>query len=131
SSSGAAITVGQLAASDLSNGTTGSGAVVLAGSPTFTGTVTIPSPFTLGATSVTSTGTQLNYLNAATGTTGTTSTNLVFSTSPTLVTPNIGVATATSLKTALIFPPSDSTTALQIDKADGTTHVVDIDTTNA
>lgn len=59
-------------------------------SPTFTGTVTIPTPFTLGATSVTSTGTQFNYLNAATGTTGTTSTNLVFSTSPTLVTPNLG-----------------------------------------
>lgn len=36
SSSGAAITVSQLAASDLSNGTTGSGAVVLAGSPTIT-----------------------------------------------------------------------------------------------
>ena len=52
-------------------------------SPTFTGTVTIPSPFTLGATSVTSTGTQLNYLSAATGTTGTTSTNLVYSASPT------------------------------------------------
>jgi hypothetical protein len=62
-----------------------------------TGTLTIPSPFTLGATSVTSTGTQLNYLNAATGTTGTTSTNLVFSTSPTLVTPILGVATGTSL----------------------------------
>ncbi len=66
-------------------------------SPTFTGTVTIPTPFTLGATSVTSTGTQLNYLNAATGTTGTTSTNLVFSTSPTLTTPNIGAATGTSV----------------------------------
>ncbi len=35
-SSGAAVTVGQLAASDLSNGTTGSGAVVLAGTPTLT-----------------------------------------------------------------------------------------------
>jgi len=56
-------------------------------SPTFTGTVTIPTPFTLGATSVTSTGTQLNYLNAATGTTG--STNLVFSTSPTITTPTV------------------------------------------
>jgi hypothetical protein len=53
-------------------------------SPTFTGTVTIPTPFTLGATSVTSTGTQLNYLNAATGTTGTTSTSVVFSASPTI-----------------------------------------------
>ena len=66
-------------------------------SPTFTGSVTIPTPFTLGAISVSTTGTQLNYLNAATGTTGTTSTNLVFSTSPTLVTPTLGVAGATSL----------------------------------
>jgi hypothetical protein len=57
----------------------------------------IPTPFTLGATSVTTTGTQLNYLAAATGTTGTTSTNVVFSTSPTLVTPVLGVATGTSL----------------------------------
>ncbi len=31
-------------------------------SPTFTGTVTIPTPFTLGATSVTATGAELNYL---------------------------------------------------------------------
>lgn len=65
-------------------------------SPTFTGTVTIPTPFTLGAVSVTTTGTQLNYLNAATGTTGTTSTNLVYSTSPALTTPNIGTFTAAS-----------------------------------
>lgn len=64
---------------------------------TFAGTVVMPTPFTLGATSVTTTGTQLNYLNAATGTTGTTSTNLVFSTSPTLVTPVLGAATATSI----------------------------------
>ena len=41
--------------------------------------------------------TQLQYLASATGTTGTTSTNLVFSTSPVLVTPTIGVATGTSL----------------------------------
>lgn len=47
----------------------------------------------------TTTFTQLNYLNAATGTTGTTSTNVVFSTSPTLVTPILGVAAATSLNT--------------------------------
>lgn len=31
-------------------------------SPTFTGTVTIPTPFTLGAVSVTTTGTELNYV---------------------------------------------------------------------
>lgn len=69
-------------------------------SPTFTGTVTIPTPFTLGATSITTTGTQFNYLNAATGTTGTTSTNLVFSTSPTLVTPALGTI-ASGVGTAL------------------------------
>ncbi|MFA6376378.1 MAG: tail fiber domain-containing protein [Candidatus Paceibacterota bacterium] len=92
-------------------------------SPTFTGTVTIPTPFTLGATSVTATGTELNlldgvtattaelnildgvtataaklnYLSSAGGTTGTNSTNLVFSTSPTLVAPILGAATATSI----------------------------------
>jgi len=54
--------------------------------PTFTGTVTVPTPFTIGAVSMTATGTQLNYLNAATGTTGTASTNLVFSASPTFTT---------------------------------------------
>lgn len=73
-------------------------------SPTFTGTVTIPTPFTLGATSVTSTGTQLNYLASATGTTGTTSTNLVFSTSPTLVTPALGTPTALVLTNATGLP---------------------------
>ncbi len=39
-SSGAAITVAQLAAADLSNGTSGSGAVALVGGPTFTGEIT-------------------------------------------------------------------------------------------
>lgn len=50
----------------------------------------------------TTTTTQLQYLNGATGTTGTTTTNLVFSTSPTLVTPVLGVATATSINGATI-----------------------------
>jgi hypothetical protein len=35
-------------------------------SPTFTGTVTITSPFTVGATSVTATGTELNYVAGVT-----------------------------------------------------------------
>lgn len=43
---------------------------------------TLQTPFKLGAVSVTSTGTQLNYLNAASGTTGTGS--VVFATAPTL-----------------------------------------------
>lgn len=45
---------------------TGTGSFVGSASPTFTGTVTVPTPFTLGATSVTSTGTQLNLLNGLT-----------------------------------------------------------------
>jgi hypothetical protein len=35
-------------------------------SPTFTGTVTIPTPFTLGAVSVTATGTELNFVDGVT-----------------------------------------------------------------
>lgn len=35
-------------------------------SPTFTGTVTLPSPFTVGATSVTTSGAELNYLDNVT-----------------------------------------------------------------
>ena len=73
-------------------------------SPTFTGTVTIPTPFTLGAVSVTTTGTILNYLTSAGGTTGTTSTNIVFSTSPVFITPTLGVASATSLATSAATP---------------------------
>lgn len=79
-------------------------------SPTFTGTVVIPSPFTLGATSVTSTGTQLNYLNAATGTTGTTSTNIVYSTSPTLVTPILGTPQSITLTNGTGLPLSTGVT---------------------
>lgn len=77
-----------------STGATGTGKFVFDNSPTFTGTVVIPTPFTLGAVSVTSTGTQLNYLSAATGTTGTTSSTIVFSISPALTgTPTAPTAT--------------------------------------
>jgi len=70
--------------------------------PTFTGAITIGSAGITepeleildGATLST---TQINYLNAATGTTGTASTNLVFSTSPQLTTPDLGAATADSI----------------------------------
>ncbi len=55
---GAAISVGQLAASDLSNGTTGTGAVVLASSPTITGTAALPT--------TTLTGKITNYNGVAT-----------------------------------------------------------------
>ncbi len=58
---------------------------------------TLTSPKLNEAVAVTTTATKLNYLTSAGGTTGTASTNIVFSTSPTLVTPVLGVATATSL----------------------------------
>ena len=61
-------------------------------SPEFTGVVTIPTPFKLGTTNVTSTGTQLNYLANATGVTG--SGNIVLSNSPVLVTPDLGTPSA-------------------------------------
>lgn len=50
----------------------------------------------------TTTATQIGYLSAATGTTGTTSTNVVFSTSPTFITPVLGAATATSVNGLII-----------------------------
>lgn len=85
----------QIAQSQVTGLATDLGLLAPKASPTFTGTVTMPSPFTLGATSVTTTGTQLNYLNAATGTTGTTSSKLVYSTSPVFTTPRLA-STSTS-----------------------------------
>ena len=57
-------------------------------------------PVSLGGTNATSASiTAFNNITgySASGATGTTSTNLVFSTSPTLVTPTLGVASATSI----------------------------------
>ena len=83
-------------------------------SPVFTGTVTIPSPFILGATSVTTIGTQFNYLNAATGTTGATNSNLVYSSAPTF-TGNVTVSTIDKL--TLTTPATSATLTI----ADGKT----------
>lgn len=76
----------------------------------FNSTLTFPTPFTLGATSVTTTGTQFNYLSSAAGTTGTASTNIVFSASPTFTgtvtvpTPfTIGAISMTSTGTQLNY----------------------------
>jgi hypothetical protein len=81
-------------------------------------------PVSAGGTGVTSASiTAFNNITGytATGATGTTSTNLVFSTSPTLVTPTIGVATATSInKMAITAPATSSTLAI----ADGKTFTV-------
>lgn len=70
-------------------------------SPTFAA-LTLSSPLTVanGGTNASSASiTAFNNITGytASGATGTTSTNLVFSTSPTLVTPTLGVATATRL----------------------------------
>lgn len=79
---------------------------------------TLTSPNLNEAVAVTTTATKLNYLTSATGTTGTTSTNVVFSTSPALTTPDIGVATATSVNKVAITAPASSAT---ITVADGKT----------
>jgi len=84
------------------NDETGTGLSVFNTAPTFVTSITMGSAILAEAEleildGATATTAQLNYLNAATGTTGTTSTNLVFSTSPTFVTPVLGDATATSI----------------------------------
>ena len=81
---------------------TGTEKAVFSDAPTFTTSITMGSAVLNEAElevidGADLTTTQLNYLNAATGTTGTTSTNLVYSTSPVLVTPTLGDATATSI----------------------------------
>ncbi len=58
---------------------------------------TLTSPKINENVALTTTATKLNYLTSATGTTGTASQKIVFDTSPTLVTPALGVATATSI----------------------------------
>ena len=63
---------------------------------------TLQPGFFVGATSVTSTGVQLNYVNTATGVTGTAS--VVLSNSPTLVTPALGVPSALTLTNATGLP---------------------------
>ena len=58
------------------------------------------------------TTTQLNYINGATGTTGTTTTNIVFSTSPTLITPALGTPTALVLTSATGLPLTTGVTGV-------------------
>ena len=70
-------------------------------------------PVSLGGTNATSASiTAFNNITGytASGATGTTSTNLVFSTSPTLTTPVLGVATATSINKVTITAPASSAT---------------------
>ena len=129
----------QIAASDLSNGTTGSGSIVLATSPTI-GSPTLTTPVLgtpssgtltsctglpigsgvsgLGANVATflATPTSANLIAAVSDETGTGA--LVFSTSPSLTTPTIGAATATSINRVAITAPMTGAT---ITVADGKT----------
>jgi hypothetical protein len=65
---------------------------------------TLTSPKLNENVALTTTSTKLNYLTSATGTTGTTSTNIVFSTSPTLVTPILGTPTSGTLTNCTGLP---------------------------
>lgn len=60
----------------------------------------------------TTTSTQIGYLSAATGTTGTTSTNIVYSTSPTLITPALGTPSAAVLTNATGLPVASGISGL-------------------
>jgi hypothetical protein len=83
-------------------------------SPTFTGTATIP---VLSVTGASTFGTTINYggvtLTAAVTGTG----KMVLDTSPTLVTPVLGVATATSINKLTLTSPATSATLTVADGA--------------
>lgn len=79
---------------------------------------TLTSPKINENVALTTTATILNYLTAAGGTTGTTSTNIVFSTSPTLVTPNLGTPSAVTLTNATGLPVSTGLSGLGAGVAD-------------
>ncbi len=76
---------------------------------------TLTSPFVNEAVALTTTATKLNYITSAGGTTGTTSTNIVFSTSPTIVTPTI----TTSLTGPLIIGGTGTTSTLSLRSTSG------------
>lgn len=61
-----AAAAGTLTGTTLASNVVTSSLTAFGTSPTFTGTVTIPTPFTLGAVSVLPTGTELNYVDGVT-----------------------------------------------------------------
>lgn len=85
-------------------------------SPTFTGTVTVPTPFTVGSTSVTSTGTELNLLDGASAGTVVNSKAVVYGAS--------GEVNATTLQ---IGGASITSSATELNLLDGITSVLDED----
>jgi len=83
----------------------------LAGTETFTNK-TLTSPKLNEDVAVTTTATKLNYITNATGTTGTDTTNIVFSTSPTLVTPVLGTPQSGTLTNCTGLPISTGVSGL-------------------
>lgn len=75
---------------------------------TLTGSVQLPMTTSIGSL----TYAELSLLDGATGTTGTTSSNIVFSGSPTLVTPNLGTPSAATLTNATGLPVSTGISGL-------------------
>lgn len=80
-------------------------------SPTFTGTVTIPT-LTLGATTLTATGTELNYTDGVTSSIQTQLDAKAPLNSPTLVTPNLGTPSAGVLTNCTGLPVSTGVSGL-------------------
>lgn len=104
-------------------------------SPVFTGAPTIPTPFTLGAVSVTATGTELNYVAGLTSAIQTQLNGKQASGSyapvdsplfTTLIqTPQLKITNG-----GFIYPSANATTAIRIGQADGTTAFVTFDSSN-
>lgn len=87
----------------------------------------VASPTIIATTNANLTGpiTSVGNATAIASQTGT-GTKFVVDTSPTIITPTF----TTNFTSPIWKPAADSTTAIQINKADGTTNVVNIDTTN-
>lgn len=151
----AATTWAQIAASELSNGVTGSGAIVLATSPTVTGissntytstvatgtapliitsTTLVPNLYAARAALADTVTTNANLTGPIASSGNTTSitsqtgtgTKFVVDTSPTLITPNIGTATGTGL-----IITSNSATAFTVGAAGATNPSFNIDASTA
>ncbi len=94
---------------------TATSVVTIDGTQTLTNK-TLTSPNVNEAVALTSTSTKLNYLTSATGTAGTTSTNVVFSGSPTIVTPTF----TTSATTPIIYGGTAGGSTLSLTSTSGT-----------
>jgi predicted extracellular nuclease len=94
-------------------------------SPTFTGTVVVPTPFTIGATSMTSTATELNVLDGITATTA--ELNIMDGVTATAAELNI-LDGVTSTAAELNILDGVTSTAAELNVLDGVTAFIDDDT---